>query len=316
MLLYWQLYVDGGAATRILRDLHMSFLYFTGLTAAGAAIGAFASLGAGLADRWGRANLVAWGVAITSVITLVGFPLCETPFQFAACFAALSLVEGVVLVGTAALVRDFSPQIGRASAMVFCTLGPAPLGRVVTVVASRTLDHYDSWQSQFVICGIAGAVIAVAAIAFLRELAPNLRDQLMVDDRRPRPARVRAATGEGIEHVRGLRAFARRRQGARALPGPRRLARTDPLLHARRLRRRALATTFGYIREPGQRARQPGTGRTCAIAPGRSPACCRTSPRAQAVPARRRSRLRAADHRVHRQAHRSGRPPTARCPRR
>ena len=42
VLLYWQLYVDGGAATRILRDLHMSFLYFTGLTAIGAAIGAFA----------------------------------------------------------------------------------------------------------------------------------------------------------------------------------------------------------------------------------------------------------------------------------
>ena len=48
VLLYWQLYVDGGAATRILRDLHMSFLYFTGLTAVGAAIGAFASLAAGL----------------------------------------------------------------------------------------------------------------------------------------------------------------------------------------------------------------------------------------------------------------------------
>ena len=52
VLLYWQLYVDGGAATRILRDLNMSFLYFTGLTAVGAAIGAFASLAAGLVDRW------------------------------------------------------------------------------------------------------------------------------------------------------------------------------------------------------------------------------------------------------------------------
>src|SRR5690349_1238577 len=64
VLLYWQLYVDGGAATRILRDLDMSFLYFTGLTAVGAAIGACASLAAGLADRWGRANLVAYGVAL------------------------------------------------------------------------------------------------------------------------------------------------------------------------------------------------------------------------------------------------------------
>src|SRR4051794_2305036 len=61
VLLYWQLYVDGGAATRILRDLHMSFLYFTGLTAAGAAIGAFGSLAAGLADRW--AGRTSWPTA-------------------------------------------------------------------------------------------------------------------------------------------------------------------------------------------------------------------------------------------------------------
>jgi MFS transporter, ACS family, D-galactonate transporter len=176
VLLYWQLYVDGAAATRILRDLHMSFLYFTGLTAAGAAIGAFASLAAGLADRWGRANLVAWGVAVTALITLVGFPLCTTKLEFAACFGALSLVEGIVLVGTAALVRDFSPQVGRGSAMGFWTLGPVLGSLVVTVVASHTLDRYDSWQSQFVICGIAGAVIAVAALVWLRELSPNLRD--------------------------------------------------------------------------------------------------------------------------------------------
>jgi MFS family permease len=207
VLLYWQLYVDGGAATRILRDLNMSFLYFTGLTAAGAAIGAFASLAAGLADRWGRANLVAWGVAVTSLITLVGFPLCDTKLEFAACFGALSLVEGVVLVGTAALVRDFSPQIGRGSAMGFWTLGPVLGSLVVTVVASQTLDRYDSWQSQFIICGIAGAVIAVAAIFFLRELSPNLRDQVMVDMDDRELLERRAQNGEGIEHASGVRAF-------------------------------------------------------------------------------------------------------------
>ena len=207
VLLYWQLYVDGGAATRILRDLHMSFLYFTGLTAIGAAIGAFGSLAAGLADRWGRANLVAYGVALTALITLVGFPLCDTKFEFAACFAVLSLVEGVVLVGTAALVRDFSPQVGRGSAMGFWTLGPVLGSLVVTVVASQTLDRYDSWQSQFVICGIAGAVIAVVAIFFLRELSPNLRDQLMVDLGDRELVEARAHSGEGIQHARGLRAF-------------------------------------------------------------------------------------------------------------
>jgi hypothetical protein len=32
-----------------------------------------------------------------------------------------------------------------------------------------------------VICDIAGAVIAVVAVFFLRELSPSLRDQVMVD---------------------------------------------------------------------------------------------------------------------------------------
>src|SRR3954454_9919645 len=82
VLLYWQLYVDGAAATRILRDLDMAFLYFTGLTAVGAAIGAFASLAAGLADRWGRANLVAYGFAVTALITLFAFPMCDTKLEF------------------------------------------------------------------------------------------------------------------------------------------------------------------------------------------------------------------------------------------
>ena len=255
VLLYWQLYVDGGAATRILRDLHMSFLYFTGLTAIGAAIGAFASLAAGLADRWGRANLVAYGVAVTALITLVGFPLCDTKFEFAACFAVLSLVEGVVLVGTAALVRDFSPQVGRASAMGFWTLGPVLGSLVVTVVASHTLDRYDNWQSQFVICGIAGAVVAVVAIFFLRELSPNLRDQLMVDlgDRALVEARARAASGSSTAGTARVR---RGGQAARARPGARRLARADPLLHARRVRGGAAGDHVRLLREPRQRARE------------------------------------------------------------
>jgi hypothetical protein len=43
VLLYYQVYVTGGVGTRILRGLHMSFLYLTALTAVGNAIGAFAS---------------------------------------------------------------------------------------------------------------------------------------------------------------------------------------------------------------------------------------------------------------------------------
>ena len=55
-------------------------------------------------------------------------------------FAVLSFVEGIVLVATPALIRDFSPQVGRGIAMGFWTLGPVLGSLVVTEVSSNTLD--------------------------------------------------------------------------------------------------------------------------------------------------------------------------------
>src|SRR5664280_3916903 len=43
---------------------------------------------------------------------------------------------------------DFSPQLGRASAMGFWTLGPVIGGLVVTEVSSNTLGSHPHWQTQ------------------------------------------------------------------------------------------------------------------------------------------------------------------------
>ena len=53
----------------------------------------------------------------------------------------------------------------------------------VSAVNTLTLPTYQTWQSQFVICGVVGLVVFVLAFLFLRELAPALRDQLMVSER-------------------------------------------------------------------------------------------------------------------------------------
>src|SRR5664280_3683445 len=89
------------------------------------------SLAAGLADRWGRANLVTYGLLVTSVLVLVGLPNAPNKVTYLVLYAAVSLVEGMLLVATPALIRDFSPQLGRASAMGFWTLGPVIGGLVV-----------------------------------------------------------------------------------------------------------------------------------------------------------------------------------------
>jgi MFS family permease len=199
ILLYWQLYITGAVATRLLRELDMSFVYFTTALAIGNAIGAFAAILAGLADRWGRANLVTYGVGIAGLITLVGFPLAQTKLAYAVAFSVLGLVEGMILVATPALIRDFSPQLGRASAMGFWTIGPVVGSLMVTLTANASLSHFDSWESQYVICGIVSMVVFVVALFFLRELSPKLRDQLMVASQDRELLELRARTGR-VEH--------------------------------------------------------------------------------------------------------------------
>jgi MFS family permease len=180
IVLYYQLYVGGAVGTQLLHDFHMTFLFYvTGIVISNA-VGAFASLAAGISDRIGRANLVVYGTVITSLIAAFGTPSAHSKWGFIAWSSAAGLVEGVILVATPALVRDFSPQVGRASAMGFWAMGPVLGSLVVSEVSSHTLAHLPTWQDQFRIAGITGLVIAAVALFTLRELNAGLRDQVMV----------------------------------------------------------------------------------------------------------------------------------------
>ena len=95
----------------------------------------------------------------------------------------IGFVEGVILVSTPALMRDFSPQMGRGVAMGFWALGPTMGALSASLVATHTLDHLKPWQDQFIISGLVCLGVVVIAFFFLRELSPQLRDQLMVSER-------------------------------------------------------------------------------------------------------------------------------------
>jgi MFS family permease len=123
-----------------------------------------------------------------------GVPNSPNKYAYIIMFSSVGFVEGIMLVATPALVRDYSPQIGRASAMGFWTLGPVVGSLIVAEISSRTVNHFHFWysgaqgpglngvvwQDQYVVCGLIGLVVAAVAVLFLRELSPNLRDQLMV----------------------------------------------------------------------------------------------------------------------------------------
>jgi len=72
IILYYELYVQSSVATEISADLHMGLAYLITVSIVGNAVGALASLVAGLADRWGRANLVVYGLAVTGLLIFFG----------------------------------------------------------------------------------------------------------------------------------------------------------------------------------------------------------------------------------------------------
>jgi MFS family permease len=184
IMLYYELYVGGSVSTLILQDLHMSFTFFVITLAFGNLIGAFGSLFAGLTDRLGRANLVVFGLLFTAVFVGFILPAATNKWTYTIEGFVVGVVEGICLVATPALIRDFSPQVGRATAMGFWTSGPVMGSLIVAVVGSATVPAVVTdprfWTHEYLICGIAGLVVFLIALIGLRELSPQLRDQLMV----------------------------------------------------------------------------------------------------------------------------------------
>ena len=137
--LYYELYVGGSVSTLILANLHMSFTFFVLTLAFGALIGAFGSLFAGLADRYGRANLVVFGLLATGIIVGFILPTATNRWEYTIYGFVVGFVEGMCLVATPALIRDFSPQLGRGAAMGFWTAGPVVGSLIVSVVGTNTV---------------------------------------------------------------------------------------------------------------------------------------------------------------------------------
>jgi MFS family permease len=174
----------------------MSFQYFLYLLVVSNAIGAFSAFIGGLSDKIGRANLTIYGTLLVALIQLFAIPHITDKFWFAASYCVIGFVEGVILVSTPALMRDFSPQMGRGAAMGFWALGPTMGALSASLVATHTLDHLAPWQDQFIISGLVCLGVVIIAFFFLRELSPGLRDQLMVTERERALVEARA---KGIE---------------------------------------------------------------------------------------------------------------------
>ena len=176
--LYYELYVGGSVSTLLLTNLHMSFTFYVITLAFGAIIGAFGSLFAGITDRLGRANLVVFGLFFTGVFTAFILPAATERWTFTIETFVVGFVEGVCLVATPALIRDFSPQVGRATAMGFWTSGPVLGSLIVSIVGTATIpavvDDARFWTHEYRICGMAFAQSHPAVVAAAQKVPPSV----------------------------------------------------------------------------------------------------------------------------------------------
>jgi len=188
IVLYYTYFTQTGVTPQILQYYHMSFAFYVGIVVVSNLIGAFASLPASKTDKLGRSNVVIYGLLIVGLLVAFGVPATHTQWQFAIVISGLGLVEGAILVATPALVRDFSPQLGRASAMGFWTIGPVSGSLITSIVATNTLNHFlhtsgvSGLKSQFVISGVTSLVVFVLALFFMKDLSSRLRGELMVSE--------------------------------------------------------------------------------------------------------------------------------------
>ncbi len=203
IVLYYTYYTQFGVTPNILRYYHMSFSFYVWLVVISNALGAFASLPASKTDQLGRSNTIIYGLLIIGLLIAVGVPNAGSEWGFATVVILVGIVEGAILVATPAMVRDYSPQLGRASAMGFWTVGPVAGSLIVSIVANRTLNHFVDWQSQFIISGLVSIATFVVALFFLKDLSPKLRDQLMVSahDQALVEARARGLTESDVRQA-------------------------------------------------------------------------------------------------------------------
>jgi MFS family permease len=178
VILYYESYILPSVSPLVLAQFHISFSTYIFLTLGSNLLGALSSLIGSLSDRLGRANLVVYGIIVASLITLA-IAFMTVAGAFIVLTLILGFVEGIILVATPALVRDFSPRLGRATAMAFWTVGPVGGSLVITFVAGLTLNVFGTWQSQYIIAAICGLVVSVLCFVWLRDLSPTLRAQIM-----------------------------------------------------------------------------------------------------------------------------------------
>jgi MFS family permease len=114
-----------------------------------------------LGDRGNRPRILAWGVAVWSLFTVLG----GFAWSFLSLFAARAAVGiGEAAYGTIspALLADYYPKErrGRVFAIFFCAI---PIGSALGYILGGLVDKHFGWRAAFFVAGAPGLVLAFFA---------------------------------------------------------------------------------------------------------------------------------------------------------
>ncbi len=145
IMLYYESYVLPSVAPLVLHSFNLQVSSYALILLASNLIGALSAIFGSLSDRIGRSNILVYGLLVTGIGTLA-ISFASSLVLFLLFIFVLGFIEGIILVVTPALVRDFSPRLGRAAAMGFWTVGPVGGSVLATFMASQTL-LLQCWSS-------------------------------------------------------------------------------------------------------------------------------------------------------------------------
>jgi MFS family permease len=171
--------VAGSIAPLLLPQTGMSTDFYSYLLVVAGLFGAATAYFSSLTDRIGRANLIVYGALVAGLIAYFGVPSAHTKWEFAVWYCVMGFADGIALVGTPTMMRDFTPQTGRATAMGVNTLGTGASALLISFFAARLLAHTTDWRVMLHLVGGACLVTFVVLLFLLRELPPHLRAQVV-----------------------------------------------------------------------------------------------------------------------------------------
>jgi MFS family permease len=175
--------------------------FYSYLLVVAALFGAATAYFSALSDKVGRANLIVYGALFSGLIATFGVPSAHTKWHFAIWYCVMGFADGIALVGGATLMRDFTPQTGRATAMGINTLGTGASALALSFLATHVLKGNDpDWRTMFYIAGGSCLVTFLVLLFFLRELPPHLRGEIAytAEDELAIEARSSSADDEAV----------------------------------------------------------------------------------------------------------------------